>query len=104
MVGKYGLLKFNKIIILGESSFMNSIKRYVPAFVTGSDDEQMEFNFETLDQLKEIPFIKQIMNNRGFRRLFKARDRNYLMVEYIDDKSYVIVFIERPEDVDLPID
>jgi hypothetical protein len=80
---------------------MNRIRRYVPSFVSGVDEE--EFDFETLDDLLNIPFVRSSMEIIGIRFKRHYKSDNALMVEYDNGQYYVLGFIKHPELVDLPI-
>lgn len=74
------------------------IKRYVPAFIDIEDEpDGNEREFNTLEELLEIPFVKRKIFD-GFKRFSISYDSDkdsgcYLMAEYNDGSDWVAGFI-----------
>ncbi|PWT88678.1 MAG: hypothetical protein C5B54_10245 [Acidobacteria bacterium] len=81
---------------------MNSIKQYRPTFVE-SDEELKRVEFNSLDELLAIPFVKNFSEGKYAGPLFKRftiSDHKILMAEYKSGEYYVVGFLKEP--VDLP--
>lgn len=80
----------------------NSIRQHIPNFVTGVDPE--EGTFTTLDELEALPFVARAIATPGFLRL--SKNENRLMLELSmpppNGEYWVLGYIERPDEVDLP--
>jgi hypothetical protein len=77
---------------------MNQIREYWPNFVS-VDREPQVTDFDTLEQLREIPFVKRWIDPSLKR--FKVVDLpngNYeyaLMAEMVNDRSYVVGYLKE---------
>lgn len=78
---------------------MNKIRQYIPAFVTGFENEEVSFN--TTEDLLEIGFVKNFSKLDNFYQ-YSISD-NALMAEYKDGRSWWVVgFIDKLQEVSLP--
>lgn len=67
------------------------VKRRYPNYFSGF--EETEYNFKTVDELKEIDFIKGFMESPGFTKLSIAKSTvnisySHLMAEYNNDGKH----------------
>lgn len=71
---------------------MAEILQYKPAYFTGFDKKTVEFS--TIEQLKEIPFVKdfaQLKNFHQFSYSKMAQDRYALMAEYKEGYEWWVI-------------
>lgn len=77
----------------------NVVRQYRPTSFVGFVNAV--FEFETLNQLLAIDFVKHFANLPTFHRF--SLDENRLMAEYKDGEVFwVVAMIDQPEAVDLP--
>ena len=85
---------------------MNAITRYFPGFVDVDDSERVNVQFETLDQLLQIPWVKhwKDVGQSGVEAFDRySLSGNALMAELKNPREWwVIGFIDHPELLDLP--
>lgn len=78
---------------------MNKIVQHIPAFVDGVDPQSATFS--SLDELREVPFVRRFMEAPDFFRL--SQDDPYLIAESFEGRHWwVIGRLAQPCD-DLPI-
>jgi len=79
---------------------INTFREYFPDsfdMVTIPNDT----DFDTIDQLIEIPRVKKVMGLEGFSKLSKSG--TFLMAEFDEGKRwYIIGYLRYPDWVDLP--
>jgi len=78
----------------------NKIKQHIPNFCDGLIPEKVEF--ETLDNLLNVPFVKQFSLYKGFKgySVFKTPKQNLLIANYDNGEVYVVGYLGR--EVNLP--
>lgn len=73
----------------------NKIRQHVPAFFEGFEPETVEF--ETVEQLLDIPWVHHFTEHPEFYRFSLHRDCRTLMAEYKDGAYWLVVgFIMHP--------
>ena len=75
-----------------------TIKQYIPNFVSGIESQTAEFN--TVEELREIPFVKSHIETEGHYRL--SISRNLLMNELNEGYVWFVVGTLLDELPDLP--
>lgn len=76
---------------------MNSVTRYFPAFCDVDDSERVEVDFSTLDEMKEIPWLKKWTEGKEFS--YFAQSGTYLMAILNDGREWWVAgFLKHPVD------
>lgn len=79
-----------------------TITRYFPGFVETTDEPDIIAEFNSLSELKEIPWIQPWFSSRGFQH-FSISDKTHLMAEFKTPRSWHVVGIFNGiYDLDLP--
>ena len=79
---------------------MNAIRQHIPASVVGFEEDAVTIEFDTLEELVAIPFVKNFSIYGNFYR-YSVSD-NHLMAEYRGGREWwVIGFLQNP-DIGLP--
>jgi hypothetical protein len=68
---------------------MNSIVQRIPNFVEIMDDKPKHSEFETLEELQAIPFVKQYISEPGFNGF--VQHRLWLMAILEEGKKWLVV-------------
>lgn len=72
---------------------MNKIKQHIPGYVAGVKRRVAEF--ETLEQLLDIPWVKLMKDRPGFHRFSLSGDR--LMAEFQQGRLWFVVgYLDEP--------
>lgn len=66
---------------------MNAITQYRPAYFEGFENETVQF--ENLDEVFGIPWVKKFANDANFYRF--SISENHLMAEYRDGREWWVV-------------
>lgn len=86
---------------------MNRIKRYIPRFVDQTEKDQVEVNFETVEELLAIEWVARWQSINGINFIQYSKSDECLMVEVKDEinnmrKWLVLGFLKDASTVDLP--
>ena len=82
---------------------MNHIRKHIPNFID-TDRLPDENDFETTDQLLNIPWVKEWESPFDGRPFYRwSKSDNHLIAEYDNGKFWwVIGFIRNPDNIELP--
>ena len=82
---------------------MNRVREHIPNFIE-SDSGPVTVEFETVEELLSIPWIKYFEAPIGRRRFYQwAKCGDCLMAEYSKGRFWLVIgYLERPDEVDLP--
>jgi hypothetical protein len=78
---------------------MNKITQYRPGCFEGFDTKINDF--ETLEELLNIPWVKRWSEDESFHCLAKGGEKLMAVLEN-GKKWWVVGMIENPDDIDLP--
>jgi len=79
---------------------MNEIRQYSPAFFSGFENQTVEF--ETISQLKSIPFVLNFTTTEDFCGFAISRDNNALVAVYKNGTEWWVVGFIKDTNIDLP--
>lgn len=82
---------------------LHHFKQRIPAFIDSRGTTPVEFDFSTVEELKQHPFIQSWLNKPS-SYLCKSISSNILMVVEDDGfTAWCIGWIANPDELDLPI-
>lgn len=80
---------------------MNTITEHIPDFIDTEGYKHKKVNFNSLEELIQIDFVKEFSERKGFAGL--ALSGNYLIAVYRKGRSWRVVgMIENANALDLP--
>ena len=87
-----------KTIFAMKPTEKNQIFQHVPGCISGVENQLMDF--ETTEELLEIPFVKRLGNDDDYS--FQMSGDTLMTVKDDGTMWWVIGYINKPEEIDLP--